>query len=64
MESDDEDFESKCSDSHQSSPAKDVYTSGIVTFQSLFPSMKQTYGVDISSPLRPDSMLYKRYVIK
>ncbi|XP_075238567.1 polyphosphoinositide phosphatase FIG4 isoform X2 [Lycorma delicatula] len=62
-ESDDEDFESKCSDSHQSSPAKDVYTSGIITFQSLFPSMKQTYGVDISFPSRSDSMLYKRYVL-
>ncbi|XP_039285340.1 polyphosphoinositide phosphatase [Nilaparvata lugens] len=64
MESDDDDIESKCSDSYMSSPAKDANCYGnIVTFQSCFPSMKQTYGVDISNPGREETIMYKRYVI-
>lgn len=60
-ESDEEEIDIHNSDSHQSSPAKDVSASRMITFESLFPSMKQTYGVDIQKPSKADNLLYKRY---
>lgn len=61
LESDEEDdLEEQISDSHQTSPVKDYTTSGLITFESLFPSMRQTYGVELHNPSRPDTLLYKR----
>lgn len=62
-ESDEEEIDIHNSDSHQSSPAKDISASRLITFESLFPSMKQTYGVDIQKPSKSDNLLYKRYVL-
>ena len=32
-------------------------------FQDLFPTMAQTYGVEIQPPGKPNTQIYKRYVL-
>lgn len=59
-ESDEEVLDSHHSESHHSSPAKEVATAGLVTFDSLFPSFQQTYGQELQSPSKQDMHLYKR----
>ncbi|XP_054263267.1 polyphosphoinositide phosphatase-like isoform X2 [Macrosteles quadrilineatus] len=63
-ESDEEEITTAYSESHHSSPAKEVSgTTGLITFDSLFPSCRQTYGFDLTPPSRQDTLLYKRYVL-
>uniref|UniRef100_A0A1B6BYX7 SAC domain-containing protein n=1 Tax=Clastoptera arizonana TaxID=38151 RepID=A0A1B6BYX7_9HEMI len=62
-ESDEEDeLDVQITDSHHTSPARDLPTPSLVTFESLFPSMRQIYGVEIKNPSRPDTLSYKRFV--
>jgi hypothetical protein len=45
----------------QLTPSKDS-SSGNITFESLFPSMRQVYGMEIEHPKKLDIFMYKRYV--
>ncbi|KAG8331674.1 phosphatidylinositol-3,5-bisphosphate 5-phosphatase, variant 2 [Homalodisca vitripennis] len=62
-ESDEESLDPHHSESYHSSPAKDMTSSGLVTFDSLFPSFQQTYGQELQPPSKSDTHLYKRYVL-
>uniref|UniRef100_A0A1B6MPG8 Uncharacterized protein n=1 Tax=Graphocephala atropunctata TaxID=36148 RepID=A0A1B6MPG8_9HEMI len=62
-ESDEESMDPHHSESYHSSPAKDMTSSGLVTFDSLFPSFQQTYGQELQPPSKADTHLYKRYVL-
>jgi hypothetical protein len=46
----------------QLTPSKDS-SSRIITFESLFPSMRQVYGVEIKHPKESDIRMYTRYVM-
>ncbi|XP_069675113.1 polyphosphoinositide phosphatase isoform X2 [Periplaneta americana] len=46
----------------QLTPSKDS-SSGNITFESLFPSMRQVYGMEIQHPKKSDILMYKRYVL-
>ncbi|CAH0383130.1 unnamed protein product [Bemisia tabaci] len=56
-ESDNEDVITRNSDS-QCSMSKENLT----TFESLFPTMKQVYGIDCTEPNKADKLMYKRFV--
>ncbi|KAJ4450362.1 hypothetical protein ANN_01783 [Periplaneta americana] len=43
----------------QLTPSKDS-SSGNITFESLFPSMRQVYGMEIQHPKKSDILMYKR----
>ena len=53
---DDEDL----TESESKSPTQQAGISGMVSFDALFPSMKEEYGVDLSPPSPPDLSLYRR----
>lgn len=57
--SDDEDSHQQMSDSQLMSSRE---TSELVSFESLFPSMKEVYGTQLELPKRGDITLYKRSV--
>ncbi|XP_021930224.1 polyphosphoinositide phosphatase isoform X2 [Zootermopsis nevadensis] len=57
----DEDDDSHNTDS-QLTPSRDSCSRNI-TFESLFPSMKQVYGTEIQHPKKSDVLMYKRYVL-
>lgn len=61
LESDDSEDDENKTDS-QLTPSKDS-SSGIMTFESLFPSMRQVYGSDVGVPKKSDIILYKKYVL-
>jgi hypothetical protein len=46
----------------QQTPSKDSSSTNI-TFEALFPSMRQVYGMEIEHPKKPDILMYKRYGI-
>ncbi|KAJ9595423.1 hypothetical protein L9F63_013382, partial [Diploptera punctata] len=46
----------------QLTPSKDS-SSDNVTFESLFPSMREVYGMEIEVPKKSDIYMYKRYVL-
>lgn len=47
----------------QTTTSKESSTSKYITFQSLFPSMKEVYGTELKEPSRADKLLYKKYYI-
>jgi hypothetical protein len=57
----DEDNNGRSTDS-QLTPSRDSSIRNI-TFESLFPSMKQVYGMEIQHPKKSDILMYKRYGI-
>ncbi|PNF18464.1 Polyphosphoinositide phosphatase [Cryptotermes secundus] len=46
----------------QLTPSKDS-SSRNITFEALFPSMRQVYGMEIEHPKKSDILMYKRYVL-
>jgi hypothetical protein len=57
----DEEDNGHISDS-QLTPSKDS-SSRNITFEALFPSMRQVYGMEIEHPKKSDILMYKRYGI-
>ncbi|XP_068081775.1 polyphosphoinositide phosphatase isoform X2 [Anabrus simplex] len=61
MESEDTDEDDHKTDS-QLTPSKDT-CSGNVTFEALFPPMRQVYGMEVDCPKKADINIYKRFVL-
>ncbi|XP_063228141.1 polyphosphoinositide phosphatase isoform X5 [Bacillus rossius redtenbacheri] len=60
-ESDSDDSDEPENSDSQQLPSKDS-SSDAVSFESLFPSMRQVYGMEVGPPSRQDVSLYKRFV--
>ena len=54
------DDEEDLTESESKSPTQQTGSSGMVSFDALFPSMKEEYGVELAAPSPPDLRLYRR----
>ena len=54
------DDEEDLTESESKSPTQQAGSSGLVSFDALFPSMKEEYGVELAPPSPPDLRLYRR----